>query len=1629
LEATKAVAEEDIQRLRLHVEQLQLSQSQFDEHVTSLQADLSKLQTDHEGSMAKIGELKESKEVLHSAVKDLEDELAISKLAGREADRTIASKENQISSLQEEIQKNQVALSQAYEANADAEGSFIEAKRELEWRLEASRKARQELEGQLAETQVKLVEATSACELVTLGLEAERCVVVELRKSDEELRGNLGELEHRITANENESAQLREDLTVAKGLLDNFERSEQLLKLELEAQKEHVKATEDSKTILSTKVARYEEQIAGLQENQRLLEDQLFTGEEQHAATAKARSKLEAELEEAKAALADAKQAHVEKQAALSATENTLRDELDKERAHGANANVSIERLEAALKELEAKSESTATEQATKVSQLQEAHDELQSELQVAQEQLRQLCESKRSTEVYMESTKAKVEQLEEALRTSVMEVKKAQESHEKLSNELETVSNSKSDFQTQLKAERSRAIELEATLKEAEFSTEMMAAEHEKKFGQLRQEHDELQQQLDKTRTEFLVEVDAVQEKLKREYDLGRGYQSELKIEQDRATGLEKALIESESKAKTQVTEHETRIFELQQEQDDLQRQLSAAQTELHDLSISRAATQSELDSARKRVARLEEGLKEADKTAKRAAAEQAQNISLLEGTKDGLEQQLNEVRQQLVTLSEKKTELEVALKDLKCSSQASAQEHENRVIEMQETLNSLKQKLNGSRIEQERLQEAHDMLSSKLDIATSKIETMSRVEQQLQSDFDTEAKKTAFLEIEQRSSRTRVCELEDELSDMRNKLRESATNVGKLEGFKVGLEADLVTAKREKEQLENTIHKLKASQETLEERLAAAVADREALDNEMELIRQANCEIDQQLEKLRPELAAALESSDLYRLSSSEAEAKVDYLQQNVASLETRLGEMTEKQIQSQDEAASMDTLRGQMEHQLKTLGLELADLTSSHDQAKSHVDILESAKEKLEADLQTARNELTAEREENRCLHVELTRLHEENASLEEKTDRAVERALSLEDQLGFTQNGLSDVQSRITTVEDELAISQQSNVTLESKITTLQQEHDAANAAKYDLEEQKTNLAVQLAENEKTLALLKELIKELESNQAAEEAKISTLESDNSGLKSEIASLQEKIRKGQQIRASFEAGLGAIRVRLGVSNMSRRRMQSKLFSTEKVMISLRSYNVELEHALKATQAELEALKGSAAIKELEKSGLMAEYEAKIADLTEQIESNVGQISFLQDTMTTLSESLKISNDEVARLKTEVIRQHEGLTIAEKGLDELKKDVVDLQAQHSNDLRFLKDKDVTIEEIQQDKNDTIRKLESELKELKEASDAHPALLLAKEEKIKELQQSRQLFADESFRLNAKLQEMKSEFQDIVLEVEMMQSSSAAARLELEDTVRTKNTEISKVRSELETSRRVAEGFAKMSRELEADNIAKESQTEKLRKLNRDYANILSNLQTEIQMMKDDKLALEKAVEALQKKNDELVVIVGKKPITIDPDSQTASEEDLVSTASVSQSRRRTISSLNSNANQRQTFSSTDTRVDSRHSLISMNMLKPYQILGAEAAAGRLQGEGEEDTEIKRRLWELWEDQRARLPVLGNGNDSKEAYFGGANTRKKLQKKTKVESEKQKIRNFVRFTRSTRRVDRMEA
>jgi hypothetical protein len=99
-------------------------------------------------------------------------------------------------------------------------------------------------------------------------------------------------------------------------------------------------------------------------------------------------------------------------------------------------------------------------------------------------------------------------------------------------------------------------------------------------------------------------------------------------------------------------------------------------------------------------------------------------------------------------------------------------------------------------------------------------------------------------------------------------------------------------------------------------------------------------------------------------------------------------------------------------------------------------------------------------------------------------------------------------------------------------------------------------------------------------------------------------------------------------------------------------------------------------------------------------------------------------------------------------------------------------------------------------------------------------------------------------------------------------------------------------------------------------------------------------------------------------------------------------------------------------------------------VNSLKPYQILGAEAAAGRLQGEVEKKAEFKRRLWELWEDQRARLPAMGNGNDSKEAYFGGAKTRKKLQKKTKEEweGEKQKIWNFVRFTRSMRRMDRTE-
>jgi len=1641
LEATQSSTTGDIQALQANVQSLESSEREYQQRIESLRADIDKLQVENETIQSKVSELQSTKDSLHDAVKELEDELATLKFAGREADRTIAVKEERLTKLQEDLRQNQITLEESEKAKSEADDAFRATKKDLESRLEASITARQETVEHLALAEKKLDEAQSENSRLHEVLQDERDAIVVLSTSEQELQSKVHDLEHQITRLDSEKRQLESDLSSAKDLLANFEESEKLLKDDIDVQKQRVSDLEEKEMSLKVAIADYEAKISALERSEHSLKEGLRVEKAEHGITTDALSKLETQMKEAAEALQAAKAQHSEQLAALALTETTIKEELEKERARGEESASSITSLETALRELNATAGSATEKHAAKVKQLEETNISLYSSFNSIQLELQQLSASATEKDVELAAAKSKVVALEESLKKAEIAASEAvaqcttlqrsrnsvQQELTNAQSDLKELSEKKQVTDSNLEGAKQRILKLETALKEEQKAAAKISAEHNSEAQQARETNDKLQQELNEARFQLQdltmsrdslgSEVTAAKakiadlqseienstlalshataesagretlakkshDKLRQDLDRACGEvqvisQSKSSIEserdalQKRVVGLEAVLEESQSASQRARIEHESRIEELQLQHSALQDQILASETKVQKLSESRTVTETELNSARRNIAQLQNAMEASSISADRVASEHAESIKDFQSAQNDLLQQLEDVQQDLAKVSSERSSLQLSLRELEMSSQQSAEIYEGQIRALEETHTNLRSQLEDAQGSNSRLQKSHNALSDRVTVITSDMELVKQSKSEMQLALESERAKTASLESQLDQKKSRISDLEGEIHEMRINLREAKVHIQRLEGVKIELEADLAVTRQRRDSLGEDLRELKVYQATLEEGLSQNKITRENFEREMEEMTLSNLSLKEQLNKTHSELTTALKSSDHFKLSSNSAEARVEELQRQLTSLEARLVDISQLELQGQDKAAAVEAQRVQTEHRLEIVQVELSNLQIVHDRIVSKVSFLESAETELQADLQTEKRELERAKVENQLKHRELADLHEKNVKIA------------------------------------------------------------AELAAKEDIE---ANLLLR--------------IDGLESQLAIEQTKSANLQADCQQLNSTNASLVEKIKRGQQLRASYEAGLGAIRIRLGVSTMSRRRVQSKLETVEKELASLKKHNAELEASLVSATAEHNAITSSAPDDEPEQTNILDEFRSKINELTEQRDQNVERAKILQTTMATLTESLNNANDDIAQLKQDAATKSKALEVANDEIQTLKLEVFNLQTKHSDHLKLLLDKSVEIEELQASKIDSIKRLEAELQRLSEANASYPGILLAKEDKIKDLQQSRQDLSDESTKLKAALQDTKSQLADMALEVEMLQSQSAETRMDVEDKVRAKDTEIGELKADLEKSRRVAESFAKTSREFEADVIAKESQTEKLRKLNKDYAAILTNLQGEISELKEEKAALQKTIESLLKKNAELELFSDTQTERADTVSEVASEEDLISTVAgqsrrttlvshASQSPRNTIISTASGPSQRPLLSSTDKRVASTHSIVSQHSLKPYQILGVEAAAGRHTEQGEGTGELKKKLWELWEEQRGRATAspAPESVDQGGSYFGGASTitrrtSKKLQKKSAEHwaREKEKIWSLVKFARSSRRVDRAD-
>ena len=253
-----------------------------------------------------------------------------------------------------------------------------------------------------------------------------------------------------------------------------------------------------------------------------------------------------------------------------------------------------------------------------------------------------------------------------------------------------------------------------------------------------------------------------------------------------------------------------------------------------------------------------------------------------------------------------------------------------------------------------------------------------------------------------------------------------------------------------------------------------------------------------------------------------------------------------------------------------------------------------------------------------------------------------------------------------------------------------------------------------------------------------------------------------------------------------------------------------------------------------------------------------------------------------------------------------------------------------------------------------------------------------------------------------------------------------EHDEDVRARDQTIAALRAQIDSQQRQVYDSRNRVADLEHAVATRDSQRDKMSQLNKDYASLILSLQAEVRELHLSKDTLSATVSALESKNAKLETKVLHKSRSAPllslatPASTPAAqdEDDEFPDEHPSELTDVELDYFSYPPNVRpRTMSSNFTRVGSSYSEKS---LKAYRVLGAEAAAAHINPGGASppssagpDGEMKQKLWNWWEEQRAGLPEHKQNVESRDTVgslhdvYGSKRARRKLQKRYHTTNE----------------------
>ncbi|XP_037686300.1 centromere-associated protein E isoform X2 [Choloepus didactylus] len=868
----------------------------------------------------------------------------------------------------------------------------------------------------------------------------------------------------------------------------------------------------------------------------------------------------------------------------------------------------------------------------------------------------------------------------------------------------------------------------------------------------------------------------------------------------------------------------------------------------------------------------------------------------------------------------------------------------------DLENELNSQVQLLRQKEDQIKKLQEFIESQKSeniKMDLSYS-MESTEDLKQMKQTLFDAEIvardakRESAFLRSENLELKEKMKELSSTYKIMENDIQLFQSQLEAKKKMQIDLEKELQFAFSEITKLTSLVDgkvskdllcnlELERRITELQKELNKKIEENTALHKEVNLL--------SELKSLSPDV----------EMLKKELSHKTQELQQKTAEGEERLSEMEQLKEELENRNSRLQAIEKEktlINEKLQQTLEELRTITQEKENLKQLQESLQIERDQLKSDIQETVNMNIDTQEQLRNALESLKRHQETNNAQKMKISEGTSRNLHIEENTGETTNEFQDemlsidkkqdlemknTQKMMTDVGDNELIEQQRKIfSLIQEKNDLQQKLDTMTEEKEQLKtDLKENIEMTI-ENQEELRILGDKLKKQQEIIAQE--KNHTTEKEEELLKTceRLAEIEEKLKEKSQQLQENQQQLLSVREELSEMQKNMNEMENlknELKDKEIILEHVEMERLELAQKLHENQEEMKSItKERNDLKKLQESieierdqlkRYISETKARIPALYEDQEllANMKEVSETQETMDEL-ELLKghskakdstTGSIEMERLRlTEKLQENqEEIKSLTKETDALKTTKEALQVEHDQQKEDVRETLATIQEAQdkqeqsfnvKEKDDEIKKMMNEIKDLKEQFKAKDsALLRIEKENLKlceRLQESHDEMnsitreRDDLKRLQEGLQsesdQLREELGEIVARHLETKEKLKLAQFHLKEqegtinklrvNVSQRETEISSIQKELETTN---DELQKKIQELHEQreqllNIKEISETQESLSELEQFKEHLKAKDSTLQSVESEKLKL---TERLQESQEEIKIIIKER------------------------------------------------------------------------------------------------------------------------------------------------------------